>query len=184
MRLRLNVNMKTDRFRNIFTVNSYINIMDKSKRGINIQNLIMNSKWAPGPSGGPQYFSAVGPVTYDKLSITGYRTCSITMTTPAYAQDYYDPLINVQGKTSIYFRYIIRSVDADAIYLVAEFTNNMGAPVMTTEKMITKDVSYNFNEVTAKFMIPPFASKVRLALKFMGKVTACTYYSPAAYYGQ
>lgn len=148
-----------------------------------MQNLIMNSKWAPGPTGGPQYFSAVGPITYDKLSINGYRTCSITMTTSGHAQDYYDPLINVKGKSSIFFGFTIRKVDADFIYLVAEFTNNMGVPVMTAQKMITNDVSYNFKEVMSQFMIPQNVSFVRLLLKFMGKVTACTYYAPIAYFG-
>lgn len=105
------------------------------------------------------------------------------MATPGLAEDYYNLLINVQGKTFIYFGYTIRAIDADLIYLVAEFTNNMNTPIMTTKKMISKDISYNFNEIIAKFKIPPYASNVRLSLKFIGKVTACTYYAPMAYYG-
>ena len=73
--------------------------MIKQNKGITVQNLIVNSKWTPGPTSGPQYFLGFGPITYDKLSITGYRTCSITITTPGYSQDYYDPFISVREKT-------------------------------------------------------------------------------------
>lgn len=72
--------------------------MIKQNEGITVENLIMNSKWTPGPTGCPQYLSQVTPITYDKLSINCYRTCSITMTTPWYSQDYYNPFINVSGK--------------------------------------------------------------------------------------
>ena len=45
-------------------------------------------------------------------------------------------------------------------YLVAEFINNMGAPVMTIQKMITKDVPYNFKEVIEQFIIPQYSPNV------------------------
>ena len=86
-------------FYHILAIHSYINNMIKQNKGITVQNLIVNSKWTPGPTGGPQYFPVFGPITYDKLSINDYRTCSITITTPGYSQDYYDPFINVREKT-------------------------------------------------------------------------------------
>ena len=72
-------------FYHILIIHSYINNVIKQNEGITVQNLIMNSKWTPGLTGGPRYFSGVGPITYDKLSINGYRTCSITITTPGYS---------------------------------------------------------------------------------------------------
>lgn len=147
-----------------------------------MENLIKNSKWAPGPTGGPEYFSGVGPITYDKVLIDGYRPCSITMIIPGYAQDYYDLFINVMGKTSINFGFTIRAMNADFIHLVAEFMDNMGMLIITTEKDITNEVSPNFKQVISQFMIPENAVSVRLSIKFMGRITACTYYAPIAYF--
>jgi len=148
-----------------------------------MRNLIKNSKWAPGPTGSPQYFSGVGPITYDKVSIDGYRPCSITMIMPGNAQDYYDLLINVMGHPSINFGYTIRAITADYIYLVAEFTDRMRMPITTTQKNITNKISHDFQEVLSKFTIPSSAAYVKLSIKFMGRITACTYYAPVAYFG-
>lgn len=145
-------------------------------------NLILNSQWAPGPGGGPQYFSAVGPVTYDKLSINGYRTCSITIMSQIMAQDFYDPLINVKGQTGISWGFTIRTVDADYIALVAEFFDRNMNRIGTFENPITNVVTYQFRPVVTKFRVPSGAEKVRLSIKFGGKVTACTYYAPVAFY--
>ena len=147
-----------------------------------VENLIKNSSWAPGPMGGPQYFSAKGPVTYDKLSVEGNRTCSITMTMPGYAQDYYVPLIKVAGQKEISFGYVIRTVDAQSIALSAEFANERGMFMTMAEQNITKEVGSEFTQVIKTFPIPKGATYVRLSLKFMGMVTACTFYAPIAYF--
>lgn len=147
-----------------------------------MQNLIMNSQWAPGPNGGPQYFSGFGPITYDKLSINGYRTCSITNGGPMMAQDFYDPMIDIKGRPSITWGFTIRTVDADYISLVAAFYDGNMAMVSSVEIPITGDVTYEFKPVTARFSVPAGAEKVRLSIKFAGKVTACTYYAPVAFY--
>lgn len=147
-----------------------------------MDNLIMNSKWAPGPSGGPQYFSGFGSITYDRLSINGYRTCSITNMPPMMAQDFYDPTIDVKGRSGITWGFTIRTVDADSIVLVAEFYDaNMGLLQMM-EKPITNEVTYEFKPVYAAFQVPQRAESVRLSIKFMGRITACTYYAPTAFY--
>jgi hypothetical protein len=147
-----------------------------------MQNLIMNSQWAPGPGGGPQYFSGFGPITYDRLSIGGYRTCSITNMGPMMAQDFYDPMIDVKGRPAISWGFTIRTVDADYIALVAAFYDaNMGM-LSAVESPVTGEVGYDFKQVLSKFTVPAGAEKVRLSIKFAGKVTACTYYAPVAYY--
>ncbi len=147
-----------------------------------MQNIIMNSQWAPGPNGGPQYFSGFGPITYDRLSIDGYRTCSITNSGPMMAQDFYDPMIDVQGRAAITWGFTIRTVDADYISLVAAFYAGNMAIVSTSEMPVTGEVTYEFKPVAARFTIPAGANQVRLSIKFAGKVTACTYYMPVAYY--
>lgn len=150
----------------------------------------MNSQWAPGPGGGPQYFSAVGPVTYDNFSINGYRSCSITMfpqmmiamMMPMMAQDFYNPLINVRGRTGISWGSTIRTIDADYIALVADFFDGNMNLIRTFENPVTNVVTYEFKPIISRFMIPVGAENVRLSHKFVGKVTACTFYAPVAFY--
>lgn len=148
-----------------------------------MENLILNSKLFPAPSGGPQYFTIVGPITYDNLAINGYRTCSITMTSPGYAQAYYDIFINVREKSSIYLKYTIRAIEAESIYFVAEFIDSLSELVGKFDEDITKEVNYDFRDVTYQFNIPPLATYVRFSIKFTGKITACTFFAPQAYYG-
>jgi hypothetical protein len=145
-------------------------------------NLIKNSKWIPGPSGGPEFFGGVGPITYDKLSISGFRTCSITMTTAGVAQDFYQPLLPTLGRMALTFGFNIRTVDADQISYVADFFDASQKPVSTKEKVITPNVAYNFSEVNTQFLLPSNAAFVKLSIKFTGRVTACTYWMPHAYY--
>ena len=145
-------------------------------------NLIKNSMWLPGPSGGPEFFGGNGPITYDKLSIGGYRTCSITMTTAGVAQDYYEPLIGTAGKLALTFGFNIRKVDADWISYIADFYDSGKMLTSTKEKVITQNVTYNFTEVNTQFLIPSTASFIKLSIKFTGKITACTYWAPHAYF--
>lgn len=147
-----------------------------------MDNLIMNSRWAPGPGGGPQYFSGMGPITYDKLSIDGYRTCSITMQMPMVAQDFYNPLINVSGQSGIDWGFTIRVVDANYISYVAQFFDSQKKSIGMVEDKITDKVSYEFKQILSTFKIPMGAAFVGLSIKFMGMITACTYYAPTAYY--
>jgi hypothetical protein len=142
----------------------------------------MNAQWAPGPEGGPQYFSGVGAITYDSLSINGYRTCSITMQMPMVAQDFYDPTIDVSGKSSINWGFTIRTVDANYISLVVQFFDDKNNSIGMSEEPITDKVSYEFKQVISKFTIPANAKYAGLSIKFMGKITACTYYSPIAFF--
>jgi hypothetical protein len=145
-------------------------------------NLIKNPRWLPGPSGGPEFFSGNGPITYDKLSIGGYRTCSITMPAGGAAQDFYEPLIPSGGKLAITFGFNIRTVDAEQISYAADFYDANRTLLSTKEKIVTPDVTYNFKEVNTQFLIPSTAAFLRLSIKFRGKITACTYWAPHAYY--
>lgn len=151
-----------------------------------MQNLIMNSQWAPGPGGGPQFFSAIGPVTYDNLSINGYRSCSISMMPSTMgimmAQDFYDPLINVRGRNNISWGFTIRVVDANYIALVADFFDRNMNLIRSFENPITREVTYQFKPIISNFRVPTGAENVRLSIKFIGKITACTYNAPVAFY--
>lgn len=143
-------------------------------------NVIKNSKWQPGPSGGPEFFGGTGPITYDKLSIEGYRTCSITMTTPGTAQDFYEPLIDTKGQFAITYGFNLRTVDAENILYVAEFFDADKKLLSSKEKNVTQKVKYNFNMINAQFMIPAGTAFLRLSIKFTGKITACTFWAPHA----
>jgi len=147
-----------------------------------VNNLLKNSKWQPGPSGGPEFYGGTGPITYDKLSINGFRTCSITMLNPGTAQDFYEPLIDVRGKMAIAYGFNIRTVDADRILYVADFYDADSNKTSTKEKDMTPKVSYNFEMVNTQFMIPRDAAFVKLSIKFTGRVTACTFWAPHAEY--
>ncbi|MDR3553013.1 MAG: hypothetical protein P4L75_07810 [Clostridia bacterium] len=143
------------------------------------KNLIKNSRWLPGPSGGPEFFAGAGPITYDRLSIGGCRTCSITMA-DGVAQDFYLPLIDVAGMPAIRYGFTIRVIDADHIAYAAEFYNRSKTPLRCEIRDITEGVNYSFRDVGACFDIPSDAAFVRLSIRFTGKITACTYWAPYA----
>lgn len=147
-----------------------------------MENLIKNSCWQPGPSGGPKYFSGHGPITYDNFCLNGYRTCSITMTEQGKAADLYDLPICVQDMKSINWGYCIRSIEANNVELVAEFFDQNNCSIVIDKKDITNKICYNFQEISQCFDIPCNAFTVKLSLEFNGKITACTYCAPTAYF--
>ncbi len=144
-------------------------------------NLIKNSEWCPGPNGGPEFFS--GQIaTYDDLCINGYRTCSITQTTGMDGYDQYDLPVQVEGRRCIEWGYMIRRADADQIVLRADFFNGSNMMIAQGTEDITACVGHEFERHMAKFGIPRGARYVRLSMHFYGKITACTFYAPMAYY--
>ncbi|HZK70223.1 MAG TPA: hypothetical protein VFD03_01720 [Clostridia bacterium] len=54
--------------------------------------------------------------------------------------------------------------------------------IMPYEIPITNSVAYEFKPITSKFMVPSGAEAVELSIKSVGMITACTYYSPVAFY--
>lgn len=145
----------------------------------------MNSKWAPGPDGGPMYFSAKGPITYDDLCINGYRTCSITMTpctdSPMAAVFYYDRKIRVSDMRNITFGCCIRCVDHQCIKLCCDFYDGNMNLVDSKENQINNQVCCDFRTVGSQFNVPYNAKYCCLSIKFFGKTTACTFYAPFCY---
>lgn len=148
-----------------------------------MNNLIKNPQWKPGPNGGPKYFSGSGS-TYDDLAIDGHRTCSITQTESMTGYDQYDFPIPTYGNRQIRWGYMIRMVDAECISLMAEFYHRQGKLISQETAHITDQISYQFSFQSAVFKIPHDASFVKLSLQFRGKITACTYYAPAAYFSK
>ena len=144
-----------------------------------MKNIICNSRWCPGPDGGPLYFSGSG-ATYDNLCVCGYRTCTTTLPEGGSGYDQYDPAIPVRGQQAITWGYVLRAVEAQDIRLAAEFCGPNGQ-TERREEVITCRVCYCFSRQMATFSIPDWAETVRLSLHFAGKTTACTYYAPAAY---
>lgn len=129
--------------------------------------------------GGPEFFSGTGPITYDDLSIGGFRTCSITQAS-GIAQDFYQPLIEVKGRMIVTYGWNIRAVDADQILYVADFYDADKEFKSSKEKNVTQKISYNFKAVNTQFLIPSGADYMKLSVKFVGKITACTFWAPNA----
>ena len=98
------------------------------------------------------------------------------------AQDFYEPMIDVRGRASISWGWTIRTVDANAIALFAEFYDLNMNPTMTYENPITSEVTYEFKQIVSRFPVPAGAEIVRPSIKFTGRITACTFCAPFAFY--
>lgn len=148
-----------------------------------MKNLILNSRWCPGPWGGPMYFSGNGS-TYDDFTINGCRTCSITMYTDCkeIGRDIYNPAISVCGKQCICWGYCIRAIDAACIVLVADFFDASHSRIIALRCPIKDQITNQFHQIMGRFPIPSNASTVKLSMEFTGKITACTFYAPTAYF--
>lgn len=144
-------------------------------------NLIMNSRWLPDENGGPKYFSGSGPITYDNFDLDGYRTCSITMKSNGRAFDGYDPFIEVEGMQVFQYVMTVRTIDLASLVYVVETYDSAKRMTDRMEMNVTKDVSYEFDDVFATFRLPQNTKYVKASIKFDGKVTACTYCNPRAF---
>lgn len=146
-------------------------------------NLIHNSEWLPGPDGCRKYFSGFG-FTYDKLCINGFRTCSVTQEAGCRqeAADCYDLAIDVRGQEVLNYGYVIRAVELCSLILVVEFFDDCGCFIRKDRQQAANQVDYQFNRITVCFRVPEKAKAARLRMEFHGKVTACTYYAPTAYF--
>lgn len=147
-----------------------------------MSNLILNSKWRPGPDGEPEYFTLDGPV-YDDLSISGYRTCSLTMDDPnTEASTVYEPAIDVRGRHAVTWGYLIRAAEAEGIALAADFYDEENRLIAAPRRHLGWKIRTGFHRHVNRFRVPPQAATVRLSLRFSGKVSACVFLAPAAYY--
>lgn len=146
-------------------------------------NLIFNSCWFPGPDGEPEFFSGLG-TTYDDFSQNGYRTCSITQSAESGVTGFnrYDPAIEVTGRRSIQWGYFIRAIDAQDVTLRADFYSEIGDLITTTKQPIQDRITSQFTQQMACFRVPADATTVQLSIEFSGKITACTFYAPLAYF--
>lgn len=147
-----------------------------------MKNLILNSQWLPGPNAMPLYFSGTG-VTYDDFCINGFRTCSITLSEDnSTGNTVYEPEINVYGRQAIDWGFEIRAIEAGHIVLVADFYDAFGELVESSRYNLSEYVTDCFSRQFGHFQIPHGAQTVHLSIAFSEKVTACTYFSPAAYF--
>jgi len=104
------------------------------------------------------------------------------MMMPGMAQDFYNLLISVKDRANINLGFTMRTVDANYISLVADFLDKNMYLLKNLENPITKEVTHEFKSVISKFIVPVGAESVRLSVKFVGKITAYTYYAPVAFY--
>lgn len=149
-----------------------------------MKNLIQNARWEPEAGGGPACFTNTGPLTYDDFTLRGYRTCSITMSSDnsVTARSAYDPLIEIHGQTALCFGVIVRAVELQHMALVADFYTQDDTLLRSVRHSLTSRVTSTFARRTTRFAIPCGARTVRIAIEFTGKVTACTFCAPLAYF--
>ena len=147
-----------------------------------MQNLMMNSAWVGGArSNDPQYFTNDAPITFNSFRLRGFRTCSICM--PAgRARNTYDLPVCVSGHCALCFGYCIRAIEANSIRLGAEFFDASGVLLTTKYADITTHVTYRFGVHLGLFPVPEEAASARLFLEFSGRIVACTFCAPRAFY--
>lgn len=147
-----------------------------------MQNLIMNPMWVADASGdAPQYFTNEGPINFDNFRLKGYRTCTVCMASGR-ARNIYEPAVCVRGHCALCFGYCIRAIEAQSIRLGAEFSDLSGSVLTTKYADITSNVTYRFGVHMGLFPVPEEAQTAKLFIEFNGRVTACTFCAPRAFY--
>lgn len=116
----------------------------------------------------------------------GNISCSVTLlgTNPfnSFAANYYNLPIKVEGEKAINWGYYIRKIEGKNIILIAMFYNRFNQPIKVSKKNIADKITHEFKEISYSFKIPKEAYTVKLGLEFNGRIIACTYYEPKAYF--
>ncbi len=148
-----------------------------------MKNLIQNSNWCCEGKSMPKCFSGSG-MTYDNFCICSCRTCSVTIPEDSLmvATCLYDPAIQVCGQRRLVWGCQIRAIEPGCVKLVVEFYDHCDQLLSACECDIGQRVTCDFSHQCAHFAIPCGAEKAHLSIQFSGKVTACTIFSPTAYF--
>ena len=146
-----------------------------------MMNVIKNSQWREGPTGGPMFFSGSNQITFDDFAVNGYRSCSVTMPNGEEAKDAYDLLIQVKNARQIQFGMKIRATDITYMSYVMEFYDDVKDYISTQVNDETRSVMYQYTNVFSIFDVPENATYAKVYWNFKDKVTACTYFAPQAY---
>lgn len=148
---------------------------------VEVQNLLLNPEWAPGKSGGPEFYSGDGPITYDNFKLNGFRTCSITMEDGNTAEDGYDLLFDVSGKKFLMVGLTMRAIEITELVFLVEFFTGENISISELRQNVTAKVQSEWSNVYTFFEIPNNTVHGTFRWYFYNKVTACTYCAPAAY---
>lgn len=148
-----------------------------------MQNLIQNARWYTTPGGDTPGFQNNGPAP-DLCFLRGQRTRSLTLPegSTSVVTDAYLPPIPVRGRRAIRWGYTIRAIEAQNVVLCAGFSDEDGKPLHTLKHPIGNYLSPQFRQLLIRFPVPPGAETVRLSMELSGRITACTYYAPTAYF--
>lgn len=151
-----------------------------------MNNLFQNPFCLPSPGNrenveAPQYFVRTPNISYDRLTLHGYRTSSITMPSgaPAAVESYSLP-IPVAGAQALRWGYIMRAVEAESVQLLTAFYDASGDHLTTMKHSVTGKLRHQFSAVLSTFLVPVGASTARLSMELWGKTTAFTYFAPMA----
>lgn len=151
-----------------------------------MNNLFQNPFCLPAPGSpenakAPQYFARTPNISYDNLTLHGYRTSSVTMLpgAPAAVESYILP-IPVAGAHTLRWGYIMRAIEVQSVQLLTAFYDAGGNHLTTMKHPVGGKLRYQFSAVLSAFPIPAGASTARLSMELWGKTTAFTYFAPMA----
>jgi hypothetical protein len=130
------------------------------------------------------YIDQDGVFTYDELTISGARTCSLTLTDKEQSSEtslFYEPFAELKNRTAIVFGMHMRAVNIVHAEFYIEFYDGGFKKINTLYEDVTSDIGHNFSKI-GKFFKPPEASVYfKPGLKICGNVTALTIFYPFAY---
>ena len=130
-------------------------------------------------------FSKNGPITFDNFKINNKSVYSATIlenSTPSSANFKYNVPILSQNNKEIIWGIYIRAIEITIIELCVDFYDESNNLIDSTKQDMTKYITRNFNNIYALFNIPETTANLNLSLHFKDKTTACTFYSPFAYF--
>lgn len=144
-------------------------------------NLMRNSCFKQGPSGGPQFYTFTEPITYDDFCYNGCRTCSLTMKDCDTATMEYDLFMNVSGCRCLTCSLYLRTIELTNLCYVVEFYDECKQFLCKESKNVTSKAKPYFNNLCADFSIPRGARCAKFYWRFKDKTTACTWCNPRAF---
>lgn len=142
-----------------------------------MQNMIKNAQWFSQEDGKILYFTNEGAITYDRFCMDNHRFCSLSMKN-GNAANLYDCEIDLSCIALLRFGYHIRAVVVDKAVLEAAFYDENNRLIKTCQQEITCDIDADFHDVCGEFPVVANATYAKIALRFSGNITACTFGMP------
>ncbi|MDR1905990.1 MAG: hypothetical protein LBQ27_03610 [Clostridiales bacterium] len=134
------------------------------------------------------YIDNNGDFTYDELSISGARTCSISFK-KADGEEWdekkavmsYEPFVEAKNARGVIFGAHIRAVEAQSVNFYLEYFDIFFKHSGVHRESATENISYNFLKIGKYFKLPEGTAYFKPGIEVRGKITALTFFYPFAY---